>query len=125
MIKEIIKAFLRRGCEASSPEFLSELNANLERVFVMEQRQIISLKLELRAIVPFGFEDYVSVVQEYNMAFDDHQACASEYKADLTHQTRANAIVLDQKYDVLRERFAALKPMLSATKDKVDTHERA
>lgn len=122
MIKESFLTLFRRKAKPDSIHFLNEIRSNLEHVFVMEQRQIITIRLDLKAAYPLGFDDYLRVVQEYNNAFDDHQACAQRYKAEPSRQTRDQALILDGKYEMLLEKFAALKPALSAAKEKANDH---
>ncbi|MEI8013052.1 MAG: hypothetical protein WCI27_11355, partial [Candidatus Omnitrophota bacterium] len=59
--------------------FCKEMTCNLERVHVMEQRRIISRKLELSAPILAGFERYVEAVLAFNAAFDDHQVFRAAY----------------------------------------------
>jgi hypothetical protein len=124
MIKKFFLGILgsRRRTERS---FLDEVRSNLEHVLVMEQRQNVSIRLDHSSVVPCGYEDYAKSVEEYNVAFDDHQQYASMYKADVAAQTRERAAVLDGKYEVLLKRFAVLKDVITSTLDKLKGNARA
>ena len=94
--------------------FRKEIESNLERVYVMEQRRIISRKLDLTAPVPCGFEGYAQCVQDFNTAFDEHRDCKALYDSSLDQQDHAHAVVLDRKYEAMTEKFNLLKPGIIA-----------
>ncbi|MFH0754030.1 MAG: hypothetical protein V2A70_05635 [Candidatus Omnitrophota bacterium] len=121
MIWGVFRALFARGRKRASSCFARELEVNLERVFVMEQRQNVSLKLDLsETVMQAADADYTRVVQAYNDAFDQHQAFALVYKSDLSQRSREKAVILDAKHDMLLEKFSMLKPVLMAARNKMD-----
>jgi len=95
------------------PQFLEELDRNFERVCVMEQRQFITMKLEREADVPSQYLEYARAVEEFNAAFDDHKAFETSYCLSLENRTRANAVILDQKNDMLQQKFLKVRKLLA------------
>ena len=92
--------------------FQKELDVNFERVCVMEQRQFITMKLDRQGDVPEEFRDYVEAVEAFNRAFDDHREFETFYSLSLDRKTRENAIILDKKYEILREKFLHVRRIL-------------
>lgn len=99
---------------------LLEINRNLERIYVMEQRQFISLRLDLDETYPEGLSAYVAAVKAFNVAFDEHKACEGRYSADISRQTRDKALVLEEAHSLLTERFLALKPVVLAARKALE-----
>ena len=94
------------------PGLREELDINFERVCVMEQRQFITMKLERRGDVPEAFLEYAGAVEAFNAAFDDHKAFEMFYASHLDKKTRENAVILDEKYEILREKFLHVRRIL-------------
>ncbi len=97
-----------------------EVDRNLERIYVMEQRQFISMKLDLNERYPDGLATYVTAVKAFNAAFDAHQALEGQYSLDLSLQTRDNALALEEKHATLTERFLELKPFVLAARKALE-----
>ena len=93
-----------------------EIAINFERVCVMEQRQFMTMKLERQGDVPEECAAYACAVEEFNAAFDDHRTFEKYYLSDLDQRTRANAVILDEKYEVLKQKFIVLKPLIIQVK---------
>jgi hypothetical protein len=91
---------------------LTEIDRNFERVCVMDQRQFITMKLDRQGDVPEKFLPYAQAVEEFNGAFDEHKSFELFYSSNLDHKTRENALVLDKKHDVLREKFLHVRRVL-------------
>lgn len=89
-----------------------EIDRNFERVCVMEQRQFITMKLDRQVDVPEPLLDYARAVDAFNAAFDDHKAFEAFYTSGLDNRTRVNALILDQKHDILREKFLDARRIL-------------
>ncbi len=89
-----------------------ELKTNFERVCVMEQRQFITMKLERKGDVPADLLEYATAVDEFNAAFDDHNTFEAFYSSSIDHKTRENALILDQKYDLLNEKFQKARKII-------------
>jgi len=89
-----------------------EIERNFERVCVMEQRQFITMKLDRQGDVPEAFLEYARAVEAFNAAFDDHKAFEVSYSSGLDSKTRENASILDQKHEVLREKFLDVRRVL-------------
>ena len=100
------------GVAPSADAFRQEMARNLQCVQVMEQRRIVSRKMDLATTVPPGFERYAQVVRAFNTAFDEHQRFQAEYASNMDHKTRANALILDRKYENMMAAFNALKPQI-------------
>ena len=94
--------------------FREEIARNLEFVQVMEQRRIISRKMDIAGPVPPGFQCYEQAMRAFNEAFEEYQKSRKEYAADSDRQTRARALVLDSQYDNMMKKFNALKPQILA-----------
>ncbi len=94
-----------------------EIDLNLERVYVMEQRQFVSMKLERTAEVPSYLEEYGVAVDAFNKAFDDHAAFQSAYSSCIENKTRPNALILDEKHDDVDQKFLQLKPLILEAKE--------
>ncbi len=103
------------------PNFRQEVERNLERIYVMEQRQFISMRLEQSERYPEGFVAYQAAVAAFNSAFDEHKACEDGYAADLALRTRDKALVLDKKHSFLVEKFQDLKPVVLAARKGLET----
>lgn len=103
--------------QGSLPALLQQIDRNLERVMVMEQRQFITMRLEAAEAYPCALLGYADAVRSFNEAFDEHHACAKVYAAELDARTRAGALVLDGKHEALRQEFARLKPLVLAARD--------
>ena len=100
------------GVAPLADAFRQEMARNLQRVQVMEQRQIVSRKMDLATTVPPEFERYAQAVRAFNAAFDEHQRFQAEYASSMDHKTRANALILDRKYETMMAAFNALKPQI-------------
>jgi hypothetical protein len=90
----------------------AEIDRNFERVCVMEQRQFITMKLDRHGDVPEAFLEYARAVEAFNVAFDDHKAFEIFYSSGLDKKTRANALILDEKHDILNEKFLDVRRVL-------------
>ena len=89
-----------------------EIERNFERVCVMAQRGFITLKLDRQGDVPEAFLEYARGVEAFNIAFDDHKVFEAFYSSALDHKTRANALILDEKHDILKEKFLDVRRVL-------------
>lgn len=103
--------------------FGKEIESNLERVYVMEQRSIVSRKLDLTLPVPYGFESYAQCVKAFNTAFDDHQTFKAIYDASLEHKNHANAVILEKKHEIMLEKFNLLKSVILTALKRPDSTE--
>jgi hypothetical protein len=101
----------------SLSDALLAVDRDLEKVFVMEQRGFITMRLAGVALPPDGLEEYSRVVATFNAAFDEHRSFELLYTSSVEHKTRENALVLDAKYERLNETFKLLKPVILATKE--------
>lgn len=94
------------------PRFIDQIDRNFERVCVMDQRQFITMKLDLYEDLPEELAEYAGAVAAFNAAFDAHKSFEMFYTADMAHKTRENALLLDQKNDDLREKFLHVRRIL-------------
>ena len=89
-----------------------EIDRNFERACVMEQRGFITMKLDRLGDVPEELRGYARAVDVFNAAFDDHKDFEAFYSSGLDKRTRANALILDQKHETLREKFLDVRRVL-------------
>jgi hypothetical protein len=89
-----------------------EIERNFERLCVMEQRQFITMKFDRQGDVPEAFLEYARAVEAFNTAFDDHRAFETFYSSGLDKKMRANALILDEKNDILNEKFLDVRRAL-------------
>ena len=94
------------------PPLQQEIERNFERVCVMDQRGFITMKLDRQGDEPEVFLEYAQAVEVFNRTFDDHKAFEAFYSSALDHKTRANALILDEKHDILKEKFLDVRRVL-------------
>ena len=99
-----------------------EMNVNLERFYVIDQRQFISSAFLLdswgvakhSASVNFSAEvlDYASVLEQFNSAYEDMQIFEKSYLSSIANKTRANALILHAKKEFLDDMVRQIKPRI-------------
>ncbi|NTV29652.1 MAG: hypothetical protein HGA80_06190 [Candidatus Omnitrophica bacterium] len=101
-----------------------EANRNLERYYVVEQRNFITEPFDSEALdearllggVKFQAEltAYASAIRDFNVALQDVKAFEGVYASGIDHKTRENAEILHAKKEALDEQFKRLYPVIVA-----------
>jgi hypothetical protein len=111
----------QRNCLLS---LLDEIGVNLERYYVIDQRQFISLDFEMSAWeearhfsgVQFPREvlDYASALGDFNRTFADCRAFEETYTSSIDKKTLEAAKILHAKKETLEEKFRSVEPRIMA-----------
>ncbi len=117
------RASLKKRCQKNFLlNLLNEMNDNLERYFVIDQRQFISMGFEMVAWdearhfsglqFPPELDDYAVALEDFNRAFADSRAFEEDYSSSIDHKTLESAQVLHAKKEALAEKFKVIQPKI-------------
>ncbi|MBF0594060.1 MAG: hypothetical protein HQL22_03755 [Candidatus Omnitrophica bacterium] len=123
MLSSLLKFFSRPGRKSKILlNVWHEINDNLERFYVIDQRQFISSDFSLQAwgeachypglTFPEEVLEYAAVIEQFNDAFTDMQIFERSYSASLAKKTRANAEILHAKKEFLDNMVKHIKPRI-------------
>ena len=103
-------------------ELLNEVNTNMERFYVIDQRQFISMNFEMQAWeearhfsgadFPSEVKEYATALEDFNRTFDDCRACEEVYSSSIENKTLEAAKVLHAKKEALEEKFKNIQPRI-------------
>lgn len=101
---------------------LNEINANVERFFVVEQRQFITEffdTAEVEQLIKASEEDlprevltYQKSMEAFNSALKEAKDFEAQSYAEVAQRTRAIAEVLHDKKEKVEELFKTLRPII-------------
>jgi hypothetical protein len=101
-----------------------EMNTNVERFFVVEQRQFITEFFDTQEIqrvigmprinLPAEIGAYQQGIEMFNAALKDAKDFEESSYKSAEQKTRANAEVLHQKKEKVEELFKTLRPVMMA-----------
>jgi hypothetical protein len=125
MLGTLLSPLLRKsGQKNFLLRLLSEINSNLERYYVIDQRQFITMDFEMSAWeearhfsgvqYPGDVLDYASALEDFNRAFADCRAFEVTYSASIDNKTLETAKVLHAKKEAIEEKFRSLQPRIIA-----------
>jgi hypothetical protein len=102
----------------------NEVNSNLERYYVIDQRQFITMDFELKTWedvrhffgirLPAEVLEYASALEDFNRAFADCCAFEATYTSNIDNKTLENAQILHAKKETLDEKFRSVQPKIIA-----------
>lgn len=105
-------------------QLYNEISSNLERYYVIDQRQFITMDFEMGAWeetrhlsglkLPPEVVDYAFALDDFNRAFADCRAFEKTYNGDLDKKNLENAQVLHAKKEALDEKFRSIQPRIMA-----------
>lgn len=103
---------------------LEEIRTNLERYYVIDQRQFINVGFEIRAweeakhlsgrTFPSAITDYALAIEDFNALLEDVRSFEKDYVLDVSRQSRESAQILHDKKEALESKFYALQPRIMA-----------
>ena len=119
----LVGPFLRRRPQKNFLMALwNEVNGNLERYYVVEQRQFITEPFDIEAWeearmfsrlqFSSGLLEYAAAVRDFNAALKDMKEFEGIYSSSIEKKTRANAEVLHAKKEALEEKLQYLRPVI-------------
>lgn len=119
----VLGAFIRRRPQKNFLKAIwEEANRNLERYYVVEQRQFITEAFDIEAwedarmFSDLTFSDilstYAAAIADFNAALKDVKEFEEVYSSSIDRKTRENAEVLHGKKEILEEKFQKLRPMI-------------
>jgi len=125
MLGTLLRPFLKKhGQKNFLLALLEEINSNLERYYVIDQRQFITMDFEMGvweearhfsgAQFPGEILDYAAALEDFNRVFADCQAFEVTYSASIDNKTLETAKVLHAKKEALEEKFRSLQPRIMA-----------
>jgi hypothetical protein len=102
----------------------NEINNNLERCYVIDQRQFITMDFEMSAWeqarhlsgtkLPAEVVDYAFAMDDFNRAFADCRVFEEKYSSNIDNKTLENAQILHVKKEALNEKFRSIQPRILA-----------
>lgn len=112
MLATLLRPFFKRRHRKNFLLLLwHEMNANMERYYVIDQRQFITAPFEMGAWdeaerfsgqkFPLEVLDYAVALEEFNAALADVQLFEGKYLSSLEHKTLENAQILHDKKEAL------------------------
>ncbi len=121
MISALLSPLLQKRRQRSLLlELWREINANLERFYVIDQRQFIASPFDMdawhaaKAYSGLHFDKklhlYAEVLTEFNNGYYDVKQYEEMYSSSIDNKTRANAEILHAKKEFLDQRVNALQP---------------
>ena len=140
MLSALLRPFIKKPRSKNFLLVLSEeMNTNLERYYVIDQRQFINVGFETRAwedtknLSGFKFSDkildYAETLEDFNAALADIRAFEKQYSSDAATMTRENAQILHDKKETLDKKFSAIQPKIIAAQKALrmimDKHSHA
>jgi len=125
MLGTLLRPFLRKRSRKNFLlSLLNEINSNLEKCYVIDQRQFITMDFEMSAWgearhfsgVQFPEEvlDYASSLEDFNRTFADCRAFEETYTSSIDNKTLEAAKVLHAKKEALEDKFRSVQPKISA-----------
>lgn len=99
-----------------------EISRNVERYYIVDQRQFISEPFEMDAWkeardftsvrFPAAVVEYVAAVESFNKAFLEMKEFEETYLSSVEYKTRANAEILHARKEELQKKFDFLRPLI-------------
>jgi hypothetical protein len=121
--------FQRRPHRNFLTDLKAEVDRNLERSYVVEQRQFITEPFdsqaweEVRTFSSYHFSkelmEYAVTVQDFNQDLKGIKDFEEVYSSSLDMKTRDNAEILHAKKEVLREKFNAIRTKITAAQSSL------
>ena len=118
MLLFINELFLRRRIKGLLLPLLEEMEENLERFYVMDQRQFIESDFMLSAwqkaqtLQDFTFDErikhYAYILEEFNKGYASYKEFEKWYAGDLKNKTPENAKILHAQKQELEKRMKKL-----------------
>jgi hypothetical protein len=115
--------------ERSLLAFWDEINRNLEKYYVVEQRQFIAdpfesevfdrLEARLAEIFSGEFTDYGMAVRAFNQEYLAVKAYEAFYASSADRKTREHALVLHEKQEALERIFVECRPNIIFARDRL------
>ncbi|MBF0485187.1 MAG: hypothetical protein HQL16_01605 [Candidatus Omnitrophica bacterium] len=106
-----------------------EINLNLERYFVVEQRQFITEPFENNACheartfaslkFPRELTEYAHAVDQFNALFREMKEFEAFYSSSIDKKTKENAEILHQQKESLQVMFNGLRPKIDAAQSSL------
>jgi len=100
-------------------ELWNEMNVNLERFYVISQRQFIASAFNLDAweeavafsgfVFPQEVHKYAEVLADFNCAFVEVRTFEEFYSSSIDNKTRVNAELLHARQERLEEKVTAIQ----------------
>lgn len=127
----MFQALFRQLCRKKDPArgLWLEVNANLERYYVYDQRQFFATAFDLKAWeaarCSAGFQvhaevlEYASAIDNFNRAFADMKAFENFYSLSMDNKIRANAEILHAKKEALAEMAGGLLPRILGARGQI------
>ena len=115
--------FKKRKTNKDLAVFYAEVKKNLESFYVMDQREYFKLfmmegwgavKENAGLKFPSAVTDYVKALEAFNSAKDEHDRFEEFYTATMDNRTKANATVLHDKKEILKQKFQGLESVIKA-----------
>ena len=103
---------------------LCEVNENLERCYVMSQRDVrkflpVSVWVERRGVwprPPARLQRYQERLERYNACLTEFLTYQRWYSGDIARQSREHALILEEKKETLDRAFEGLEPVVLAAR---------
>jgi hypothetical protein len=124
----LVGPFIRRRPQKNFLVALwDEVNRNLERYYVVEQRQFITEAFDIEAweearmFLSLAFPDalvgYAAAVRDFNAVLRDMKEFEGIYSSSIEKKTRENAHILHAKKEALDEQFQRLRPLIVSAQE--------
>jgi hypothetical protein len=125
MLGTLLSPFLKKRSQKNFLlSLLNEINSNLEKYYVIDQRQFITMDFEMSAWeearhfsgsqFPGEVLDYASALEDFNRTFADCRALEETYSSSIDNKTLEAAKVLHAKKEAVEEKFRSVQPKIIA-----------